>query len=117
MEDIDDKWGEEQERASRFVMDSLTILSELEDYVKHFWRNGKVRHKLRICCDQILKKGGERPDPLNYSTHRECIDLVKEMKSVITKSEKEKRKFDKDDFIKNIGEFRERLDQLDPCTM
>ena len=62
-------------------------------------------------------EGGERLDPLNYSTHRECIDLVKEMKSVITKSENEKRKFDKDDFIKNIGEFRERLDQLDPCTM
>ena len=64
-----------------------------------------------------MKKGGERLKPLNYSTHKDFIDLVKEMKSVITKSEKEKSKFDKDDCIKNIREFRQRLYQLDPCTM
>ena len=117
MEDIDDQWGEEQERARRFFMDSLSILSELEDYLQKCWRIGKVCHKYRLCCDQILKKGGERLKPLNYSTHKDFIDLVKEMKSVITKSEKEKSKFDKDDCIKNIRECRQSLYQLDPCTM
>ena len=117
VEDIDDQWGEEQERARRFFMDSLSMLSELEDYLQKCWRNGKVCHKYKLCCDQILKKGGERLEPLKYSTHKDFIDLVKEMKSVITKSEKEKSKFDKDDCIKNIREFRQSLYQLDPCTM
>ena len=93
VEDIDDQWGEEQERARRFFMEQ--------------WKS---------LCDQILKKGGERLEPLNYSTHKDFIDLVKEMKSVITKSEKEKSKFDKDDCIKNIREleFRQRLYQFRP---
>ena len=111
-------WGEEQERGTRFVADSLSILTDLENHLIYECRkNGKIRHKYRLSCDQILKKGGERLDPLNYSTHKDFIDLVKEIKLVITKSEKEKRKFDKDDCIKIIEEFRERLDQLDPITM
>ena len=70
VEDTDDQWGEEQERARRFFMDSLSILSELEDYTNQCWRSGKIRHKYRLCCDQILKKGGERLEPLKYSTHK-----------------------------------------------
>ena len=67
----------------RFITESQTILSELEDDLQKCRKNGKIKHKYRLCCDQIMKKGVEILDPVSHSTHKDCIDIVKEMKSVI----------------------------------
>ena len=114
VEKIDNQWGEEQDRAMRFIYDSTTTLSELEDDLKKCRKNGKIKHKYRLCCHQIMKKGVEILDPVSHSTHKDCIDIVKDMKSVITRVEKEKIKFDKDDCIKNIDEYSKRLYKLIP---
>ena len=72
----------------------------MEEDIKKCRKNGKdIKEKFNLHCDQIIRDVEQQ----------DCNDLANEMKSVLTKVEKEQRKFDKDDCLKTINEFRERF--------
>ena len=96
--ELDEKVVVEDDRST-----SLKILDDMEEDIKKCRKNGKdVKEKFNLHCDQIIRDVKQQ----------DCNDLANEMKSVLSKVEKDQRKLDKDDCLKTINEFRERFTVL-----
>ena len=101
----------EENKVQTFIKKSLEIIDDMEKDVQKLRKNAcqkDIREKFLLYWNKIENET-KYLDQNKFWRHNGCIVAVNEMKAVLTETEKNGIKFDKDECQKTVTSFKSRL--------